>query len=172
MQGTQCDLIKARYAGVHHLSAGDLLRDAVRHGNTELEDIMKEGKLVPMEVTIGLLKASMLESGAKIFLIDGFPRAVEQAAAFAQQIKECTAVLSFECTEQAMRERLLERGKTSGRADDNEETIVKRFRTFVDHSKPVIEKYKVKGRVIEISSMQTPQAVFAEVCAALDPVLA
>ena len=172
MQGTQCDLIKAKYEGVHHLSAGDLLRDAVKNGNTELEAIMKEGKLVPMEVTIGLLKDSMVASGAKTFLIDGFPRAVDQAAAFVSQIMECVAVLYFDCTEEAMRERLLERGKTSGRADDNEDTIVKRFRTFVEQSKAVIEEYKAKGKVFQISSMQTPEDVFAEVTGALDTVLA
>jgi UMP-CMP kinase len=52
-------------------------------------------------------------------------------------------VLALECSETEMRSRLLERGKTSGRADDNEETIVKRFRTFLDQSKPVIEHFKV-----------------------------
>ena len=62
-----------------HLSAGDLLRDAVKNGNTELEAIMREGKLVPMDVTIGLLKDAMIASGAKTFLIDGFPRAWDQA---------------------------------------------------------------------------------------------
>jgi hypothetical protein len=59
------------------------------------------------------------------------------------QIKPCDMVLAMECSEKDMRSRLLERGKTSGRADDNEETIVKRFRTFVEQSKPVIEHFKV-----------------------------
>ena len=54
-------------------------------------------------------------------------------------------VLALECSEAEMRERLLERGKTSGRADDNEETIVKRFHTFVEQSKPVIDHYKVRA---------------------------
>lgn len=52
-------------------------------------------------------------------------------------------VLAFDCPEEVMRARLLARGETSGRADDNEDTIVKRFRTFVEQSKPVIERYKV-----------------------------
>lgn len=59
------------------------------------------------------------------------------------QIKPCDLVLAMECSEKEMRSRLLERGKTSGRADDNEETIIKRFRTFVEQSKPVIEHFKV-----------------------------
>jgi len=79
-KGTQCEKILAEYSdlGVQHLSAGDLLRDAVKNGNTELEAIMREGKLVPMDVTIGLLKDAMIASGAKTFLIDGFPRAWDQ----------------------------------------------------------------------------------------------
>jgi adenylate kinase family enzyme len=157
-----------RYKGVKHFSAGDLLRDAVKNGNTKLEAIMKEGKLVPVEVTIGLLKDAMLASEASVFLIDGFPRALDQAEVFQKQvrsatstahadgipmgsvrrtwcvqIKPCDMVLAFDCPEDVMRERLLARGATSGRADDNEETIVKRFRTFVEQSKPVIEHFKV-----------------------------
>lgn len=61
-----------------HLSAGDLLRDAVKNGNTELEATMREGKLVSMEVTIGLLRDAMVASGGSVFLIDGFPRALDQ----------------------------------------------------------------------------------------------
>jgi adenylate kinase len=68
------------------LSAGDLLRDAVKKGNAELEAIMKEGKLVPMETTIALLKDAMIASGASMFLIDGFPRALDQAEAFERQV--------------------------------------------------------------------------------------
>ena len=67
-----------------------------------------------------------------------------------------------------MRERLLERGKTSGRADDNESTIVKRFNTFVEQSKPVVDKYAAMGKVLDISAMRSPDDVFVDVKAALD----
>ena len=152
----------------HYFAAGDLLRDAVKNGNTELEAIMKEGKLVPMETTIGLLKDAMIASGGSTFLIDGFPRALDQAEAFEAGIQPCDTVLFFDCSEEAMRERLLERGKTSGRADDNEETIVKRFHTFVEQSKPVVDVYKTKGKCHDISAMRTPDEVFVDVKAALD----
>ena len=62
------------------------------------------------------------------------------------QIRPCDMVLAMDCSEDAMRERLLERGMTSGRTDDNEETIVKRFRTFVEQSQPVIEHFKVRTK--------------------------
>ena len=170
-KGTQCEKIIATYDGVHHFSAGDLLRDAVKNGNADLEAIMKEGKLVPMETTIGLLKDAMVGCGGKTFLIDGFPRAMDQAIAFEKSIQPCTAVLFFDCSEEVMRERLLARGETSGRADDNEETIVKRFRTFVEQSKPVVEEFDKEGKVFSISSEQSPDDVFLEVKKALDNVL-
>ena len=99
-KGTQCEKILVEYKdiGVQHLSAGDLLRDAVKNGNTELEAIMKEGKLVPMDVTIALLKDAMIASGAKTFLIDGFPRAWDQVRLLlhnptAEQNQQCLVFL-------------------------------------------------------------------------------
>lgn len=151
--------------------AGDLLRDAVKNGNTELEAIMKEGKLVPMKVTINLLKDAMIASGGKTFLIDGFPRAWDQAECFESTIQPCSTVLFFDCSEEAMRERLLKRGETSGRADDNEATIVKRFYTFVEQSKPVVDEYKTQGKCHEISAMRAPEEVFVDVKSALDVLL-
>jgi adenylate kinase family enzyme len=153
------------------LIAGDLLREAVKNGNTELEAIMKEGKLVPMEVTIRLLKEAMIASRGKTFLIDGFPRAWDQAECFESSIQPCSAVLFFDCSEEVMRARLLKRGETSGRADDNEATIVKRFRTFVEQSKPVVDEYKTQGKCHDISAMRSPDEVFADVKSALDVLL-
>jgi adenylate kinase/UMP-CMP kinase len=76
-KGTQCDRIKAKYGGVVHLSAGDLLRDEVKSGSEvgkACNALMVEGKLVPVNVTIMLLRNAMIKSGGKVFLIDGFPR--------------------------------------------------------------------------------------------------
>jgi adenylate kinase family enzyme len=151
---------------------GDLLRDAVKKGDAQLEAIMKEGKLVPMETTIRLLKEAMTSSGGSTFLIDGFPRALDQAHAFEKSIKPSNAVLFFECSEQVMRQRLLERGKTSGRADDNEHTIVKRFRTFVEQTKPVVDEFRAVGKLYSISSERSPDDVFAEVKHAMNAILA
>jgi adenylate kinase family enzyme len=164
----QLDVPQLRATKAQRNHAGDLLRDAVKNGNTELAAIMKEGKLVPMETTISLLKNALVASGGNIFLIDGFPRALDQAHAFESAIQPCETVLFFDCSEEVMRERLMERGKTSGRADDNEETIVKRFRTFVEQSKPVVEEFKAKGKCHEISAMRSPNTVFADVKLALD----
>ena len=102
---------------------------------------IKEGKVVPMEVTIALLKNAMeeelgkrtqgdgWEGGKGRFLIDGFPRKMDQALKFDEDVKQAEAVLFFTTTEDVMLKRLLHRGETSGREDDNEESIRKRFRT-------------------------------------------
>mgnify|MGYP001188008898 CR=1 FL=1 len=163
-KGTQCERLVAKY-GVKHLSAGDLLRAEVASGSEvgqQCQEIMKEGKLVPTEVTLGLLKKAMVASGQKIFIIDGFPRAVDQGEAFEASIKPCDFVLFLDCPKETMQERLLKRGETSGRADDNLETIGKRFDTFMEVSMPVMDHFAAK--VHTVSSVPSPDDVFAEVC--------
>jgi hypothetical protein len=78
-------------------------------------------------------------------------------------------VLAFDCPEEVMEERLVKRGQTSGRADDNSETIRKRFKTFVEQSKPVIDHYLALGKCHNISAVDAPDTVFAKVCAVLEP---
>ena len=80
--------------------------------------------------------------GSKGFLIDGYPREVEQAKQFEATVAPCRGMLYLRLSDDVMRERLLKRGKTSGRADDNEETIKKRLTTFHRRSEPVISAYK------------------------------
>lgn len=171
-KGTQCDRIVAKYK-LKHLSAGDLLREEVKSGSPtgqELEGVMKEGKLVPKEVTIGLLKKAMLKSSSNAFLIDGFPRALDQAQSFEDEIQPCDMVLFFDCPPDVMEQRLTERGKTSGRSDDNAETIHKRFKTFTEESMPVVDKYASQGKAHKISAVPPPEEVFQEVVKILEPV--
>ncbi|RKO90276.1 adenylate kinase-domain-containing protein, partial [Blyttiomyces helicus] len=131
--------------------AGDLLRaEQERPGSTYGELIktyIKEGQIVPMEITIALLHAAILQSSASRFLIDGFPRKMDQALKFEEEVCPSKFVLYFECPEEEMLKRLLKRGETSGRADDNIESIRKRFATFRDTSYPVIEHYEKLGKV-------------------------
>lgn len=100
-----------------------------------IKEYITEGRIVPMEVTIKLLenamRAAMAEdAGKKRFLIDGFPRKMDQAAKFDEAVVPGQLVLFLVCPENILLDRLLERGKTSGRDDDNEESIKKRFRAF------------------------------------------
>ena len=162
-KGTQCERLVAKY-GFQHFSAGDLLRDEVKSGSElgqKCEALMKEGKLVPMEATIALLKGAMDKSANKKFLIDGFPRALDQGLAFEKEIGPCSYVLFFDCPEETMESRLLKRGETSGRSDDNIETIKKRFHTFVTQSLPVVTHYEKQGKAFKVSSVPPPDEVFA-----------
>ncbi len=81
------------------------------------------------------------------------------------------AVLFFDCPEEEMEKRLLHRGQTSGRADDNAETIRKRFKTFVEASLPVKDLYGATGLAFVISAVPPPEEVFTEVAKVLDPLL-
>jgi adenylate kinase len=169
-KGTQCAKLVQDY-GFTHLSAGDLLRDEVTSRSevgVMCAKLMKEGKLVPMEVTIELLRDAMKRATLKSFLIDGFPRALDQGLAFSESIQEPDFVLFFDCPLETMTERLLERSKTSGRDDDNMDTIRKRFDTFTSQSLPVLEFYKAEGNAHVVSSVRSPADVYAEVMCIMD----
>lgn len=169
-KGTQCANLVSNH-GFTHLSAGDLLRaEQARPGSQFgdlIRDYIKNGLIVPMEVTVQLLENAMTEavnkSGGKKgkFLIDGFPRKMDQAHKFEEAVCPAKMVLFYDCPEDVMESRLLERGKTSGRSDDNAESIRKRFRTFIETSMPVVDYYEKIGKVIKLDATATPDQVFA-----------
>ncbi|KAK5173524.1 bifunctional uridylate/adenylate kinase [Saxophila tyrrhenica] len=169
-KGTQCSNIVRDY-GFKHLSAGDLLREEQDRPGSEFGDMIKsyikEGQIVPMEVTIQLLENAMNseieKSGNRKFLIDGFPRKMDQATKFEEVVVPSKFTLFFDCTESTMHERLIERGRSSGRADDNEESIKKRFRTFVDTSMPVVEHFEKEGKVVKVDANVDKDAVYEKV---------
>ncbi|KAJ2396472.1 bifunctional uridylate/adenylate kinase [Coemansia sp. RSA 2559] len=152
--------------GFVHLSAGDLLREEQARPMSEygylIGHYIREGLIVPHEITIKLLRNRMMEHPeCDRFLIDGFPRNLEQAKAFEDTVCVAKKVLYFECPESVLLERLLDRGKTSGRSDDNIESIKKRFHTYTNASKPVIDEYDKKGKVITVSCKGSMDSVYA-----------
>jgi len=170
-KGTQCAKLVQDF-GFCHLSAGDLLRaeqhrQDSQYGNL-IQTCIREGTIVPMEVTIKLLENAMraqletktAESQGR-FLIDGFPRKMDQALKFEEDVCVSSLTLFFTTTEVVMLSRLLERGKTSGREDDNVESIKKRFRTYNDDTMPVIEHYTKLKKVAEIDSSPPVDLVYA-----------
>lgn len=172
-KGTQCANLVRDY-NFTHLSAGDLLRaEQDREGSQFgelIKSYIKDGKIVPMEVTVQLLENAMTETLEKAggknskgkFLIDGFPRKMDQALKFEETVVPAKAVLFFDCPEKEMERRLLKRGETSGRSDDNEESIRKRFRTFVETSMPVVDYFEEQGRVIKVLATRTPDEVYKD----------
>ncbi|WVZ17359.1 hypothetical protein V8G54_010341 [Vigna mungo] len=163
-KGTQCANIVDNFQYTH-LSAGDLLRAEIKSGSengTMIQNMIKEGKIVPSEVTIKLLQKAMKESGNDKFLIDGFPRNEENRAAFEKVTGiEPAFVLFFDCPEEEMERRLLSRNQ--GREDDNIETIRKRFKVFLESSLPVINYYDAKGKVRKINAARSVEEVFETV---------
>jgi UMP-CMP kinase len=131
-KGTQCANLVRDYHFTH-LSAGDLLRAEQDRKGSEFGDLIKsyikDGKIVPMEVTVQLLENAMTEVVDKDkdkrgkFLIDGFPRKMDQALKFEETVCPSKFVLFYDCPEEEMQKRLLKRGETSGRSDDNAESI-------------------------------------------------
>ncbi|KAF8061439.1 UMP-CMP kinase [Lyophyllum atratum] len=175
-KGTQCGRLVEDF-GFCHLSAGDLLRaeqhrEGSQFGNL-IQTCIREGTIVPMEVTIKLLQHAMeaamaankpedgWQDGRGRFLIDGFPRKMDQALKFDETVCVASVVLFFSTTEEVMLKRLLQRGKTSGREDDNVESIKKRFRTYKADTMPVIEYYTRLGKVAEVDSTAGVEEVYA-----------
>lgn len=163
-KGTQCEKIVENF-GFTHLSAGDLLRAEIKSGSengTMIENMIKEGKIVPSEVTVKLLQKAMHESENDKFLIDGFPRNEENRAAFENVTGiQPDFILFFDCPEEEMLRRLLNRNQ--GRVDDNIETITKRFRVFSESSLPVVNYYDSKGKVRKIDAVKTREDIFENI---------
>ena len=170
-KGTQSAHLVQDY-GFTHLSAGDLLRDEQDHEGSQygqmIKDYIKEGAIVPMEVTVKLLENAMVakmdpKKHSGRFLVDGFPRKMDQAVYFEEAVVPSICTVFLDCPEEEMRKRLLNRGKTSGRADDNEESIIKRFRTFVETSMPVVDHFTEQGKVIKVSAVGDEGEVYQHV---------
>ncbi|KAF4686610.1 hypothetical protein FOZ63_030527 [Perkinsus olseni] len=170
-KGTQCDLIEKEF-GFVHLSAGDLLREERNREGSEYGDLIekyiREGAIVPVEITVNLLKRAMekhdWEHGK--FLIDGFPRNEDNLDGWERVLggkvdeKFC---LFFDCPEDVMEKRLLSRGKTSGRSDDNLESIRKRFRTYEAETRPIIQRFAAKGKERRVNADRSVDDVWADV---------
>ena len=179
-KGTQSANLVKDY-GFVHLSAGDLLRaEQIREGSeygAMIKNYITEGKIVPMEVTVALLSNAMADSLKSApppastkarFLIDGFPRKLDQAVYFEQTVAPSELVIFLDCPEEVMEKRLLKRGETSGRDDDNEESIRKRFRVFVETSMPVVDDYEKKGKVVKVPATGSVEEVYAVVRAGIE----
>ena len=169
-KGTQCAKIVDEFK-YEHLSTGDLLREEAAKGGElgdKLKKTMEEGKLVSSAMLVELLKKGMKDRGweKSRFLLDGFPRNQENIDEWEKQIgneAHVKFVLLIDVSKEVMKERILSRGKESGRADDNEEAIVKRFETFETESVPIIKHFEKKKLVRKIDSSKPVDEVYAEV---------
>lgn len=167
-KGTNCTRIVEEY-GYVHLSAGDLLR-AERAAGSKLAKMINEcindGKIVPSEVTVNLLKNAMEKNGGHKFLIDGFPRDISNLDCWHQIMVSTTQIqflLFLDCPHNVMIARLIERGKTSGRTDDDIDCINKRLLTYEQSTRPIIDIFRAEGKIREVDANRSIEEVFAEV---------
>lgn len=168
-KGTQCQRIVENF-GYVHLSAGDLLREERNNPGSQygelIETYIKEGKIVPVEITCSLLERAMVASGKQKFLIDGFPRNENNLqgwnTAMAGKV-HLQFVLFFDCPLDICSERILKRGATSGRVDDNIESLKKRFNTYSNETQPIIDHYEKLNLVKKIDATRPEDEVFEDV---------
>ncbi|CAI2379358.1 unnamed protein product [Moneuplotes crassus] len=167
-KGTQCQLLVERDQFVH-LSAGDLLREEQATDSEDsklINDHIKEGKIVPVEITCRLLLKAMQKIGMnKRFLIDGFPRNEDNLFGWQKEMEDFAnvdQVIFFELSEEDMLKRIMHRAKTSGRADDNVEAAQKRFTTFNTETMKVIDHFDEKNIVHKIDATGDIEEVYTD----------
>lgn len=175
-KGTQSEKLIAQY-GLKHLSTGDLLRQEISNQTPlgkEAQNFMDKGQLVPDEVVIGMISSALDKNpDAKGFLFDGFPRTQAQAKALDNllELKEApiAAMLALEVSEEELVKRLLKRGETSGRSDDNNEQVI-RARIVEYHNKTamVADYYNQFDKVVMIKGEGTVDDIFERLCAEID----
>ena len=175
-KGTQSEKLVEKY-GLIHLSTGDLLRKE-RHLKTplgiEAQQFVDKGQLVPDEVVIGMISSALDNNPAAAgFLFDGFPRTEAQAEALDKLLElkksEIGLVLFLEVNEDELIKRLLGRGKTSGRSDDNDEDILrKRQEVYKKETLPVATHYSKLKKVVNVNGMGTIDEIFSKLTSQID----
>ena len=174
-KGTQSDLIIEKY-GFKHFSTGDILRKQIAEG-TELgktaKKFMDEGKLVTDELIINMIDNELeAVKDASGVIFDGFPRTYAQAEALKVLLNkrgtDVSVMLNIHVDDEELIARLINRGKTSGRSDDNLETIQKRLVTYKEQTTPVIDFYKKEGTCVDIKGVGSIDDIFASISKAID----
>lgn len=174
-KGTQGERL-ARRLDIEHLAAGDLLRAEVEAGSPigkQVSELMSRGELVPDETILELVVPRILDASAKGgYLLDGFPRSVEQARE-ARRLAELgdaapDAVIYLDAPREELVRRILARAEVEGRSDDNPETVTTRLQIFDEATRPLIEHYRERGLLHVIDANQDEDAVTAAILSALD----
>ena len=169
-KGTQSQFIVEKY-GLQHLSTGDVLRAEIKTGSElgkEIDAIISKGNLVPDDKMYGVIKnyISSLPKDCKGMIFDGYPRTVAQAESLTQLLKEYkmeAIMIDLLVDEQLLIQRLIERGKISGRADDNLNTIRHRIAVYHNQTEPITEYYLHQGNYFAVNGNHTMEDVFMQI---------
>lgn len=174
-KGTQSDYIKEKY-NLTYISTGQVLRAEMAAGTEiglKVKDIINHGGFASDEIVTEIIEKFIVNHpNTNGFLFDGFPRTVKQAEIldelFHKYNLRLDGVLSLEVPENLLIERMLERGKTSGRADDNIESIHHRFVEYENKTKPVLHYYEEKECLHPINGVGSIEHIFNDICSVID----
>lgn len=175
-KGTQSEKLIVKY-GLKHLSTGDLLRSEISRQTAlglEAKNFMDKGQLVPDEVVIGMISSALDENpGARGFLFDGFPRTSAQAEALDNLLflkKSSIAImLAMIVSEEELVKRLVKRGETSGRSDDNNDQVIRaRITEYHNKTAAVADYYKKFDKVVMVKGEGSVEDIFDALCKEID----
>jgi adenylate kinase len=169
-KGTQAAQL-AKRLGVPAISTGEILRAAVRQKTSlgqKAQAIMERGELVPDQLIVELIGERLAQRDARGgFILDGFPRTIEQAKAFETMLSgngdSLSTVLNFSVPEAVLTERMLGRAQAEGRADDRPETIRERFRVYREKTEPLVDFYRDRDLLAEIDGVGSVEEVAGRV---------
>ena len=169
-KGTQAKRISSNYE-IPHVSTGDMFREAIAAGTPlgkQVEPLLKQGILVPDELTIKLIRDRLSEDdAANGFVLDGFPRNLAQARALDEMLREIgrglDAILFFDIPDSVGMERALSRAKIEGRNDDTRDVIARRLATYHAETEPVVEHYRTTGKLVPLHAAGTVEEVWRQI---------
>ena len=169
-KGTQSDFIVKKY-GLQHLSTGDVLRAEIAKGSElgqQIDALISKGNLVPDEMMYGVIDnyLASLPADCKGTIFDGYPRTVAQAEALTELLKKYNMeaiMIDLMVDEQLLIQRLIERGKVSGRADDNLNTIRHRIAVYHNQTEPIAHYYLHNGNYEAVNGNHNMEDVFLQI---------
>ena len=178
-KGTQSAFIAQKY-GVQHLSTGDVLRAEIAKGSElgqQIEALISKGNLVPDEMMNGVIDnyIASLPADCKGTIFDGYPRTVAQAQALTKMLAKYNMdaiMIDLMVDEQLLIQRLIERGKVSGRADDNLNTIRHRIAVYHQQTEPIAHYYLHHGNYFAVNGNHTMADVFLQIMRIIDSQIA
>lgn len=177
-KGTQSEFIVNKY-NLHHLSTGQMMRAEMASGSElgkVLDSYISQGHLVPDDITIKILEQYIesLPADTKGIIFDGFPRTLNQAVQLERLMKkrgdQTAMLIDINVPEDELIRRLIERGKTSGRADDNLKTIKERLVVYHEQTRPVDDYYELNDKYVRIQGLGTISDIFGRISRVLDKI--
>jgi adenylate kinase len=175
-KGTQAAKLIEKY-GLLHISTGDLFRYEIGNETPlgkKAKSYIEKGELVPDEVTVGMLRNKVeANPGVEGIIFDGFPRTIPQAKALDNLLSEMdttvAALIALDVDDEEIIQRILLRGKTSGRADDNNKDIIRnRIDVYKNETTPVFDYYAREGKSLKVNGTGSIEEIFARLCTVID----